>query len=178
MLTHEKHTCGTRKTGIDIRLHHPYALTIEEAKRIVSMCLGKGNAIIDLFGGSGIVSYLARNKFDEVIYCDHKKFVKVPGVYHIYDDYSEALSVSDRKTVIFADPFYYGVWNYDNEWNYTENHYEFTENLLDIKYSHILILNAVGYRSILERYGIRAEEIKWGKRDDLTNIRIFNIRKK
>ena len=94
---------------------HPYRMTIDEVQTLLRI-LPRAKVFIDIFGGSGIVSELAMKsgKYSEVIYCDRRKFVqRIDGVEIFHCDYTEVLPFADKSAIVFADPPFFAMSNFD-----------------------------------------------------------------
>jgi len=145
------------------RLKHPHAMAVKEAKHVIEL-VRPSKTFIDLFGGSGIVSKMAMNsgKFKEVIYCDKRKWVEIEGVECFYTDYMDVLPFADRKTVIFADPPFFGLSGADG-WGKKE-HKRLIDKLSDTG-AKAYLLNSVFVEKIDDRIDDRIKRVeKWNFR--------------
>jgi len=152
------------------KILHPYRMTLEEVKQLMKIVRG-GKVFIDLFGGSGVVSLEATKHFDEVIYNDIRrdKFINVKefkeiGIETFKDDFSEILPFADRRTVVFADPPFYGMNNFDR-WC-KKDHQRLLKALSDSD-AKVLMLNS---KAILRLTDFKVI-MEWKFRQDDTELR-------
>jgi len=153
-----------------LTLEHPHAMAVEEAKHVIER-IGESRMFIDLFGGSGIVSKIAMDsgKFKEVIYCDKRKWVEIEGVECFYTDYKDVLPFADRKTVIFADPPFFGLSGSDG-WGKKE-HKRLIDRLVDTG-AKAYLLNSVFVEKIDDRIDDRIKKVeKWNFRQEDKEMR-------
>lgn len=115
-----------------------------------------GSLVIDLFGGSGIFSYIASQNGFSVMYNDNDETLPLRRYHNKYQvfhyDFREFLEVFQHiireDTTIFADPPYYRLeWN-DERWKLLDIHSEMAKTLLKQK-CQVIMLNSTHFSRFL-----------------------------
>lgn len=137
----------------------------EQEVRLLLKILPKKRVLIDLFGGSGVLSKAAVDKYKEVIYNDWKadKFLDrtVEGIEVFKERYEEILGFADKNTVIFADPPFFNMSDF-NKWA-TKDHLRLIERLAEVD-ACVFMLNSVDSEILSRNKVVRL--MKWGFRQE------------